>query len=61
MAASNAIKAIGTMLGIQLKKKKNCKETKGFLPPSFDGFTFICSDIITSNKVLCWAGILQAN
>ena len=62
MTTSNAIKAIESMLRIQLKKKQQkCKETKGFSPPSFDRFIFICSDIITSNTVTCCARILQAN
>ena len=51
MAASNAIKAIGTILRIQSKRKsktkQNCRETKEFLPVSFDRFIFICSNIIT--------------
>ena len=55
MVASNAIKATGTILRIK------CKETKGFLPLSFDRFIFICSNIITSNTVPCGARILQAN
>ena len=59
MAASSAIIAIGTMLRIQSNKKKqnetkqNCKETKEFLPLSFDRFIFICSNIITSKTVPC--------
>ena len=57
MAASNAIKAIGTLLRIQSKrkskkKKLNCRETKEFLPLSFDRFIFICSNIITSKTFL---------
>ena len=55
MAASNAIKAIGTMLRIQSKRKsitqQNCRETKEFLPLSFDRFIFICSNVITSKTV----------
>ena len=56
MATSNAIKAIGIMLRTQQQQQqqqKNCKETKEFLPLSFDSFIFICSDIITLNTVLC--------
>ena len=56
MAASNAIKAIGTMLRIQSKRKsktkQNRRETKEFLPVSFDRFIFICSNIITSKQFL---------
>ena len=48
MGASNTIKAIGTMLRIKV-------------PLMFDRFIFICSDISTSNIVLCGARILQAN
>ena len=50
MAASNAIKAIETMLRIQSKRKnktkhnKTAKETKEFPPLSFDRFIFICSN-----------------
>ena len=55
MGAFNAVKATGTILRI------TWKETKGFLPLSFDRFIFICSDIITSNTVPCSARILQAN
>ena len=51
MTASNAIKAIGTILRIQskrkIKTKQNCRETKEFLPLSFDRFIFICSNTIT--------------
>ena len=67
MAASSAIIAIGTMLRIQSNKKKqnetkqNCKETKEFLPLSFDRFIFISSNIITSKTVSCRARILRAN
>ena len=50
MTASNAIKAIGTMLRTQ---KKNCKETKGFLTSIISQFIFICSDIITLNTGPC--------
>ena len=51
MTAFNGIKAIGTMLRKQFKK--NCKETKEFLPLSFDRLIFTYSDIITSNTVPC--------
>ena len=65
MAASNAVKAIGTMLRIQSKRKsktkQNCRETKEFLPLSFDRFIFICSNIITSKTVPCGARILRVN
>ena len=72
MAASNAIKAIGIQWNKKIiiikKKEYNKKTTKTklqrkerFLPPSFDRFIFICSDIITLNKVTCRARILQVN
>ena len=48
MAASDAI--IETILRIQAKIKTS-KKTKGFLLLSFDLFTFICSEIITSSPV----------
>ena len=48
MAASDTVEAIETMLRIQAKRQ-NFKETKSFLPLSFDRFIFICLDIITSN------------
>ena len=55
MAASNAIKAIGTMLRIRQKEKtkQNCKETKEFLPLSLDRFMFTCSNMITLKTVPC--------
>ena len=64
MAASNAIKAIGTMLRIQSKRKsktkQNRRETKEFLPVPFDRFIFICSNITTSKTVPCYR-ILRVN
>ena len=55
MAASNAVKAIGTMVRIQSKRKnktkQNWRETKELLPLSFDRFIFICSNIITLKTV----------
>ena len=62
MAASNTNKAIGTMQN-KSKTKQNCKETKEFLPLSFDRFIiFIYSNIITSKTVpCCGARILRVN
>ena len=34
------------------KTIQNCKETKQFLPLSFDRFIFTCSDIITLYKLI---------